>query len=289
MNTSTANKITTGTGGMPKICLSSTDGAQAEVSLHGAHVTSWIPAGGDERLFLSQKSEFRSGAAIRGGVPVIFPQFGSLGTLPKHGFARTLPWELASLGGDPGSSTAEFILADSKTTRLFWPYSFQAKMKVSVGGIRLELNLTVMNTGSEPFSFTTALHTYLRVEDIHNTKIEGLHGLHFHDTVNRAGPTDWVEIEQTALQVDFPGEVDRIYHNVPGPLRVIELGRITTISSVGFTDAVIWNPGLVRAAKLADLEPSGYRQMVCVEAAVAGAPLILGPGEAWQGSQIISA
>ena len=79
-----------------------------KIYLHGAHVTSWVPAGGDERLFLSQKSEFRPGAAIRGGVPVIFPQFGGLGTLPKHGFARTLPWDLSSLGGDPGSSTAEF-------------------------------------------------------------------------------------------------------------------------------------------------------------------------------------
>src|SRR3972149_3038966 len=116
MNISSDPEIITGAGGMPKVCLVSADGAQVEVYLHGGHVTSWIPSGGDERLFLSQKSEFRPGAAIRGGAPIIFPQFGSLGTLSNHGFARMLPWELSSLGGDRQWSTAEFYLGDNETT-----------------------------------------------------------------------------------------------------------------------------------------------------------------------------
>jgi glucose-6-phosphate 1-epimerase len=289
MDTASTANITPGVGGMPKICLSSSDGAQAEVYLHGAHVTSWILAGGEERLFLSQKSEFRPGEAIRGGVPVIFPQFGGLGTLPKHGFARTLPWELTSLGGGPRSSTAEFCLADSESTRLLWPYLFQVKLKVSVGGTRLRMDFSVVNTGSEPFSFTTALHTYLRVENILCTDIAGLHGLRFHDTANRATPADWVEMVQTESMLNFPGEVDRVYYDVPGLLSVVEPDRITDIYTVGFPDAVIWNPGPVRAARLADLEPDGYRQMVCIEAAIAGTPVTLGPGEAWHGAQIISA
>jgi glucose-6-phosphate 1-epimerase len=288
MNTPSATHITTGAGGMPKVCLSPADGAQAEVYLHGAHVTSWIPAGGDERLFLSQKSEFRPGAAIRGGVPVIFPQFGSLGTLPKHGFARTLPWELTSLGGDHRLSTAEFSLADSETTRLLWPYLFQVKLKVSVGGTRLRLDFSVVNTGSEPFSFTAALHTYLQIENNLYTVIDGLHGLRFHDTVNRPAPADWVEMTQTEPWVNFPGEVDRVYYDVPGPLSVVEPGRITNIYAVGFPDAVIWNPGPEKAARLADLEPDGYRRMICVEAAIASASVTLDPGEAWHGAQIIS-
>jgi len=288
MHTPSATYITVGAGGMPKVSLSSADGAQAEIYLHGAHVTSWIPACGEERLFLSQKSEFHPGAAIRGGVPVIFPQFGGLGKLPKHGFARTLPWELTSLGGDPVSSTAEFILSDSEKTRLPWPYQFRAKNKISIGGTRLRLDFSVENTGSEPFSFTAALHTYLRVENILNTVIDGLDGLRFHDTVNRATPADWVEMIQIEPMVNFPEEVDRVYHNVAGPLSVVEPDRVTTIYTVGFPDAVIWNPGPVRAARLADLEPDGYLRMVCVEAAVAGASVILNSGETWHGAQIIS-
>ena len=72
----TAPPAVPGAGGLPKIVLEAPDGARAELYLHGAHVTAWTPAGaGDERLFLSAASEFRADAAIRGGVPVIFPQF----------------------------------------------------------------------------------------------------------------------------------------------------------------------------------------------------------------------
>ena len=49
------------------------DGASALVALHGAHVLSWIPADGRERLFLSERATFDGQAAIRGGIPLVFP------------------------------------------------------------------------------------------------------------------------------------------------------------------------------------------------------------------------
>ena len=93
----TTSPLIPGVNGLPKVILSNSDGARAEIYLHGAHVTSWLPAGGEEQLYLSAASEFRDGAAIRGGVPVVFPQFSSGGPLPKHGFARNLAWELISV------------------------------------------------------------------------------------------------------------------------------------------------------------------------------------------------
>ena len=52
-----------GTGGLPKVLLSSRDGARAEIYLHGAHLTSWVPAGSSaDRLFLSARSRFSDGA-----------------------------------------------------------------------------------------------------------------------------------------------------------------------------------------------------------------------------------
>jgi glucose-6-phosphate 1-epimerase len=30
----------------------------------------------------------------RGGIPLVFPQFGNSGKLQKHGFARNVPWTL---------------------------------------------------------------------------------------------------------------------------------------------------------------------------------------------------
>ena len=84
------------------------DGATALVALHGAHVLSWQPADGRERLFLSDRAVFDGQAAIRGGIPVVFPQFAERGPLRKHGFARTAPWTFRGVNED----AALFELAD---------------------------------------------------------------------------------------------------------------------------------------------------------------------------------
>jgi glucose-6-phosphate 1-epimerase len=61
------------------------------------------------------------------------------------------------------------------------------------------------------------------------------------------------------------------------------------IASEGFPDVVVWNPGSVKGAALVDLEPGGYRSMLCIEAAVIGQPVTLEPGGKWEGSQRIYA
>ena len=166
-----------GINDLPKIILASSDDSRVEVYGHGAHVTSWIPAGDKERLFLSGTSEFRDGAAIRGGVPVVFPQFSTWGPLPKHGFARNHAWELISIG----EGTARFQLRDSEATRAIWPHAFLAEFMVTVRERQLIMELAITNRGEEPFNFTAALHTYLRVDDIAATTIEGLVGLRYFD------------------------------------------------------------------------------------------------------------
>ena len=103
--------------------LASTDGASADIYLHGAHVTSWRPANeAAERLYLSERSVFDGKAAIRGGIPVIFPQFATRGSLPRHGFARTMPWTyVGATTHEEGGSSASFVLLDSAETRAIWP------------------------------------------------------------------------------------------------------------------------------------------------------------------------
>ena len=75
--------------GQPALRLRAPDGAQATVLLHGAHLVSWIPAGGQEQLYLSPTTLYGEGRAVRGGVPVVFPQFNMRGPLAaKHGLSR---------------------------------------------------------------------------------------------------------------------------------------------------------------------------------------------------------
>src|SRR5580698_8070966 len=75
----------------------STPAAEADLYLQGAHVTHWAPRGQQPVLFVSPKSLFTPGKAIRGGVPIIFPWFGPRSDGkpgPSHGFARTLEWAM---------------------------------------------------------------------------------------------------------------------------------------------------------------------------------------------------
>ena len=83
-----------------------TPSCTAEVYLQGAHITQWQPTGEDPVLFLSERSFFAPGKAIRGGIPIIFPWFGARTASPddprtdgpSHGFARISDWTLAFAG-----------------------------------------------------------------------------------------------------------------------------------------------------------------------------------------------
>ena len=239
-------------------------------------MTSWVPARGSERLFVSERTSFATGAAIRGGVPVIFPQFSTFGPLPKHGFARTAPWALASQVED----RATYRLTDSPKTRALWPHRFVAELTAAVSGDALDITLEVTNRDSAPLSFTAALHTYLRVDDIDQVRIVGLDGLRYSDTADGGK-----EKRESSRDLAIVGTVDRIYFNALQPVEMRDGGRRVRATMTGFRDVVIWNPGARGGAGLSDLEPDGYRHMVCVEAARIGDVVELQPGEAWAGSQ----
>jgi glucose-6-phosphate 1-epimerase len=267
---------------MPKVVLAAPDGARAEIYLHGAHVTSWVPAGGQERLFLSRTAQFDGKAPLRGGIPLIFPQFSNFGPLPSHGFARRIPWSFTGREVGATSAVAHFSLQDDEITRQVWPHAFRAEIAVAVGGPQLTLTLTITNPGVEPFSFTCALHTYLRVSNIHATFLAGLDGIPYLDsTANR------VERLQPQGDMSIAREVDRIYPNAPDRLVVREPGRSITLEKTGFPDAVLWNPWSERAAALPDLEPEGYMRFLCLEPAAILHPISLAPNTSWTGAQTL--
>jgi glucose-6-phosphate 1-epimerase len=276
---------TPGTGGLPKLALAAADGARAEVYLHGAHVTSWIPADdADDRLFLSARSRFGPGEAIRGGIPVCFPQFASQGPLANHGFGRVSVWELVRAERTAaGAARAVLRLRDSPATRAQWPHAFALELTVTVAGRTLELTLAVSNAGTAAFEFTGALHTYLRVADVRRTVVRGLRNARYRD---KALATDGNLESGAALA--FDREIDRVYYAAPQDLAADEPGRTVAVRAIGFPDTVVWNPGPQRGAALGDLEENGYLRMLCVEAAVSRAPVTVEAGEGWRGSQSLT-
>ncbi|MCE4554172.1 D-hexose-6-phosphate mutarotase [Roseateles cellulosilyticus] len=272
------------------IRLTAPDGATATVALHGGHVLSWVPARGVEQLYLSPRSEYAPGKAIRGGVPVCFPQFAERGPLPKHGFARTMAWELMSQEQGKDDALAVLRLRDSEATRAIWPHAFELELSVRVSGRTLDIELACENTGQEgdaPLRFTTALHTYLRVGDLDAVSVEGLSGLRYFDSIKQAEALQRMDLLLTGEKGVL--DLDRIYFDLKErPLLVTEDRRQVVIQQQGFDDAVVWNPGPERCAKLADMPPEGWSEMLCVEAANVGRPVELAPGESWVGRQSLS-
>ncbi len=275
--------IESGLGGMPRVTLMAPDGGRVEVYLHGATVTSWVPPGGREQLFLSKTSFFEADKPIRGGVPVCFPQFGARGELPwMHGFIRLVDWMFAGAeAGADGGLTARFVKMAGEETRRFWAFDFSVGLDVSFGGGQLALALSATNPGEKPFPFGGALHTYFAASEIGDVAVEGLQGCAYTDQTSGDTP----RVQDEAL-VRFDGLVNRVYAGAPQRAVIVEGRRRVVVSKTGFPDVVVWNAGAEKGAALADLEPEGYRKYVCVEAAKVNQAL-LQPGETWRGVQVI--
>lgn len=256
-------------------------GSQARITPHGAQVVSWINRG-RERLFVSPQAAVQEGQAIRGGVPIIFPQFGAHGTGPRHGFARVLEW--THVADASTADRARFVLGDSEYSLGLWPHCFRAELDVIVQEDRLSTALAISNCGEQAFEFSAALHTYLRVSDIGRITIAGLQGLEYLDAT-RDGRR---EIQQEAT-LGFAGEIDRIYCG--SGARTLELedgGNALRICSEGFIDTVVWNPGAELAASMADLGEGNHIGFVCVEPANVATRVRLAPGAAWRGTQVLA-
>ena len=272
--------------GLPAVRLCAKDGATATITLHGAHVVSWKSRQGVEQLYLSPNTRFESGQAIRGGVPIVFPQFNTRGVLPRHGFARTCRWavEEDAAANVEGACRVTLALQNHKVIKALWPYAFGCTLNVTLQDDCLAMTLTVSNHGSEAFSFQAALHTYLAIGAIESVHLAGLEASDFEDTTAAGGNA---VKPHTALQ---PFEaIDRIYFNAPGQMQLQSaLGQVDLLHS-GFNDVVVWNPGDGAAACPPDLPKDGFRHFLCVEAARIGQPVELGPAQVWSGTQTIRA
>jgi len=271
-------QVVRGKGGLPVVRVNS-PAVTAEISLYGAQVTRWKPAGAEEVLFVSEKSYWEVGHAIRGGIPVCFPWFGDKADdakAPKHGFVRTREWRLNSLNAlDDGSVTLVCITENDASTRTNWPHEYCVAYRITAGA-RLRLELTVINRGKSPMRFEEALHTYLRVGRVEDVTIAGLDGSSYLDKTDR-----FRERVQTG-EVTITRETDRIYLNSSGPVDVNDqaLGRTVRTEKVNSETTVVWNPWSEQAAKLPDLANDDWRGMLCVEACnVQSAAIQLDPGE----------
>ncbi len=271
-------RIERGNGDLLKIHIE-TRSAAAEIYLYGAQVTSWRPAGADEVLFVSDKSYWQAGRAIRGGIPVCFPWFrGKVDDpqAPSHGFVRIKEWQLESITRVAGDSVRVCLsTASDEATRHWWPFDFHLEYRITVG-TTLELELVMKNCGETTLRFEEALHTYFKVGNVELAKVRGLDGVAYLD--NRDGNR-----EKTQLgDLNISGQTDNAYQNAQGYVEIIDpvLGRTLKTEKRGSGSTIVWNPWSDGAHSMADLGAEEWRGMLCAEGGnILSSAIMLPPGQ----------
>ncbi|KAF2389254.1 D-hexose-6-phosphate mutarotase [Pseudomonas frederiksbergensis] len=250
--------------------------AELLVAQQGAHILSYQLAGQPPLIWLNDEAVFKTGKSIRAGVPVCWPWFGNFERNPPsvqamrvssepaaaHGFVRATDWELGGIEAEGESLKVEFILPYPEGGFPGWPHQVDLKLSIRLDE-QLHISLTSHNRGTETATISQALHSYFAVSDVRNVQVEGLDGLSYIDTTK-----DWATATQTG-DLDFTGETDRIYLNVPAKLSIVDPAweRRIELTSSGSRTAVIWNPWIDRAAAFSDMADDGWQRMLCIETA----------------------
>jgi len=240
--------------------------ADATVYLHGAHITSWTPAGHQPMLFTSSRSRFEPGMAIRGGVPIVFPWFGPRADGvpgPLHGFARIVEWGLESARLRPdGAVELSLALAPNEVSRALGCDSFHLRYRMALGAA-LEMEMEVHNQSAAPFRFEEALHTYFAVADIRRVSVTGLGNTTYIDK------TAAFMRKQSESVIRITRETDQVHLNTAARCEIDDpvLRRVIVVEKEGSDTTVVWNPWIEKNRTIADMAPDDWQGMLCLETA----------------------
>jgi glucose-6-phosphate 1-epimerase len=269
-------EVIEGNGGLPKVRITS-PACVGEIYLHGAHLTSWKPAGREEVLFLSSCSRWEAGRAIRGGIPISFPWFAHWEEnpdAPDHGFVRTKAWQLDSISLDKDIITVKMSTESGESTKKWWPHDFRAVLRATFGQ-QLDLELEVTNTGKTSLRFEEALHAYFRVGNVEmvRTKIP--------DALRYIDKTDLHQVKTQFDDIWINSETDSVYLNTVDEIELVDplLQWRVFIAKENSHTTVAWNPWAQKASSMSDLGADEWKQMICIEPSnVADSTVELAPG-----------
>ena len=279
-------RVCEGNGGLPRVEIRGPD-ATGEIYLHGAHVTSWRPKGHNEVIFVSSKSRWQEGQAIRGGIPICFPWFRAKGDDPKapaHGFVRTRTWQLESIVEDDAGVAITMHTESDEQSRRWWPAEFRLLHRATFGSA-LKLELICANTGKTPLRFEEALHTYNQVSEVANVRLEGLESTHYLDN------TDSNKEKRQAGEGAIATQTDNAFLGTQHAVDLIDpvLRRRIRLEKTNSRTTVVWNPWRESAAKMQDLGDDEWKQFVCVEASnIMDAAVTLEPGQEHKITAVLS-
>jgi len=270
----------------PIVVTHSDSGASVSIHPFGATITSFKNGDGKETLFVSRDAITNGTKAIRGGIPICFPQFGQPDkTYPQHGFMRNNYWTLVSGSKfdneDGAGCELEIKLGDVVNSRggkwdVGTTLGVTCKLYVKVDSKSMTNTMTMSNTGTEDFDFQALFHTYYNVSlssALHKDKcyVKGLAGYAAYDKFTGSKYTlghDSVTIDCPTDRVYTPlgGKMDLNVFVAAGPDNFFSLKANGNVDGTGVPiSGVVWNPHRENAEKMGDFGSDQYVDMICVE------------------------
>lgn len=269
---------------------------RCEIYLFGCTITSWIHEG-LEKLFLSPTTPFDGVKAIRGGIPIVFPQFGqpSGSIMPQHGFARTSLWRLIvdmTIIGD-SFITVTFELEPTESILAVYPYKFSLRYEVTLSTESLTTRLIISNEDSVSFGMQALLHSYIAVPAIDQISLDGYCGCQY---IDKLLPVSEGSQREESAVVTIGREVDRIYlysdtsstikvNHSEDSLPILQVSHAAHSSKQQHAnnkiqnDCVLWNPWIDKCRSIADLDDEAYLKYVCVEPGIVSTVYEIEPSE----------
>lgn len=149
----------------------------AKVSLCGANVFSYVPAGGEEVLFSVKNPDFGATEFQHVGIPIVWPWFNMNGEAGStaHSFVRQMKWTVVAKEETENVARLVLELVSNDETRRLWPYDFRLRYTVTIGD-QLVVSLVTENTDRVPFEITEGFHSYFYVSDVDKVVLRGLDG-----------------------------------------------------------------------------------------------------------------
>ena len=253
----------------------------AQITLFGAQILSFIPAGETDVLWLSDTAQLSGDRPIRGGAPLCWPWFGPATGIyegePQHGYVRNVIWQLKAVEESEDKVILRLspILPQPLTEKL----GLQLEVTYEFSDA-LNMTMNTQNISQQERELSQAIHSYFALDDIKQSKLLGLKDSSFLDKLTNKSQKQTQDVILTAA-------TDRVYLNHESELILESPNRSLLITGQGHDSVVVWNPWQDGAKVMADFDDLGYLNMMCVEMANTQS-LVLSPGESHSMTQTVN-
>lgn len=238
----------------------------------GAQLLQAFTPQGSPLLYLSPLS--LPGQPARGGVPLLFPQFAQFGPGRKHGFARHQHWTPERADNQSLSYCLD-VLPDRVDG---WPHAARLRLIATLDSESLNLSWQVENTGQTGFEWGGGLHPYWAVSSLEACELLGLEATPGLDNLSGRPLPPQVQPWR------FGSEgMEYLFEGLPS-LQLRTPTHTLLLQGRGFTQWMVWNPGLEGGRALADLPDHEALQFICIEPVCARPMQYLAPGASFEGS-----